>query len=358
MDTPLVRLRHWLTAHRADLRLAVRVTVAGALAYLLAETYHLPQAYWAVITAILVTQSSVGGSVAIGVDRIIGTIGGVLYVALVILVMPRDTMLHIALAIMVTLFPMALLAAVRAPFRVAPVTAIIILIAPTTGVSPFHSAIDRVLEIVFGTLVGVAVSLLVFPARAHALVAEGAAKTLNLFAGLLTALLENKSGEAETAAIHASIRASVGRVETLAAEAKRERDSRLTAAADPDPIARTLRRLRGDIVMVGRAVTTPMPENILARLTPAMDAVVQAMADFLTSSAAALIARNGPPSQTRVEDAMKLYATAVADLRRDGVLRELSGDQVSRIFTLGFAFDQMRLNFRDLADRVSEFRKT
>lgn len=356
MDSPIARLGQWFAAHRADWRLATRVTVAGALAYLLAETYELPQAYWAVITAILVTQSSVGGSVATGVDRIIGTIGGVLYVVLVIFLMPRDNMVHMAVAITATLLPLALLAAVRVPFRAAPVTAVIILLAPSHG-SLYTSAAERVLEIVFGTVVGVAVSLVVFPARAHSLVAEGAAKTLTLFASALTTLLDKKSGEAETAAIHAAIRSSVGRVETLAAEAKRERDSRLTADADPDPVARTLRRLRGDIVMVGRAVTTPLPEDILARLTPAIDGMVQAVADFLTACAAALVARKGPPGQDRVEEAMKVYSAAVADLRRDGVLRELSGDQVSRIFTLGFALDQMRLNFRDLSDRVAEFKK-
>src|ERR1700757_1743763 len=52
------------------------MTVAGLLAYLLAEMFALPQGYWAVFSAIIVIQASVGGSVKATIDRVIGTIGG------------------------------------------------------------------------------------------------------------------------------------------------------------------------------------------------------------------------------------------------------------------------------------------
>jgi uncharacterized membrane protein YccC len=347
----------WFAAHRADWRLAVRITVAVTLAHFLVLVYALPQGYWAVITALLVTTSSVGGSVAVGVDRFIGTIGGVAFVIGILFVMPHESPLDMGLTIVVTVLPLALLAAVKPSFRVAPVTAIIILLAPTPGVSPLHSAVDRVLEILIGSFIGVAVSIMVLPARAHSLVAESAGKTLVLFAELLRAILEKEHGEAETAPLHASIRASVNRVETLTGEAKRERDSHLAVGADPDPLGRTLRRLRGDFVMAGRAVTTPLPPDIAARLKPVIDVIVETSAEFMTSAAAALSNRRDAPSLARTEEAIKGYDTAIADLRREGLLRELSGDQVSRVFTLGFAFDQMRHNFRDLVSRIGEFRK-
>src|SRR5581483_4216853 len=143
----ITKIRTWSAARRGEWRLAVRVTVAGTLTYLLAEAYNLPQGYWAVITAILVTQTSVGGSVAVGVDRFIGTIGGVIYVVGVLMIMPHETTWTMPLVMIVTLLPLALLAAVRATFRVAPVTALIILLAPTRGVGLIESATDRVLEI-------------------------------------------------------------------------------------------------------------------------------------------------------------------------------------------------------------------
>ena len=58
----------WFQSHGAELRLSVRVTVAALLAYAVAAALELPQGYWAVFTAIVVMQASVGGSVKTGID--------------------------------------------------------------------------------------------------------------------------------------------------------------------------------------------------------------------------------------------------------------------------------------------------
>ena len=46
------------------------MTIAGLLAYVLAELFALPQGYWAVFSAIIVMQASVGGSVKATIDRV------------------------------------------------------------------------------------------------------------------------------------------------------------------------------------------------------------------------------------------------------------------------------------------------
>ena len=66
-------LRGWAGANAAALRLCFRMTVAGLLAYVLAELFALPQGYWAVFSAVIVMQASVGGSVKATIDRVIGT---------------------------------------------------------------------------------------------------------------------------------------------------------------------------------------------------------------------------------------------------------------------------------------------
>jgi uncharacterized membrane protein YccC len=69
-------LRGWVGANAVALRLCLRMTVAGLLAYVLAKLFTLPQGYWAVFSAIIIMQASVGGSVKATIDRVIGTIGG------------------------------------------------------------------------------------------------------------------------------------------------------------------------------------------------------------------------------------------------------------------------------------------
>ena len=58
------------------MRFAVRVAVAGAASFALAEALGLAQGYWAVFTSVIVTQASVGGSLKATVDRLTGTLGG------------------------------------------------------------------------------------------------------------------------------------------------------------------------------------------------------------------------------------------------------------------------------------------
>ena len=70
----LKKLRRWVSANSAALRLCARMTVAGLLAYLLAELFALPQGYWAVFSAIIIMQASVGGSVKATLDRLYGVI--------------------------------------------------------------------------------------------------------------------------------------------------------------------------------------------------------------------------------------------------------------------------------------------
>lgn len=45
-------------------------------------------------------------------------------------------------------------------------------------------------------------------------------------------------------------------------------------------------------------------------------------------------------------------------MRREGSTRDLSDEEVERIFALGFALDQLRRNFTDLARCVSELAPT
>jgi hypothetical protein len=62
-----------------------------------------------------------------------------------------------------------------------------------------------------------------------------------------------------------------------------------------------------------------------------------------------------PRSLAGVDGALAAYAAEIAALRREGVTRTLSGNAMESLFALGFAFDQMRNNFRDLDRCVAEW---
>jgi hypothetical protein len=63
-------------AYRAPLGFGIRTTVAAITALLIAEVFTLPlHGLWVVLTATVVTQLSVGGSLRAGLEYVLGTLG-------------------------------------------------------------------------------------------------------------------------------------------------------------------------------------------------------------------------------------------------------------------------------------------
>lgn len=68
------KARDWSAAHRAEMTLSLRITVAGLIALALGELLGVKQVYWAVLTAVIVMQANVGGSLKATIDRLAGTV--------------------------------------------------------------------------------------------------------------------------------------------------------------------------------------------------------------------------------------------------------------------------------------------
>jgi uncharacterized membrane protein YccC len=348
-----------LAARRAEMRLAVRVAVAGAASFAAAGLVGLAQGYWAVFTAVIVMQASVGGSLQATIDRMIGTIGGALIGAIVAVALPTGDPIAQGAAVAIALLPLAFVAAIDSRFRVAPVTAVIVLLSPTgQSLSPLLFTADRVIEIALGSVVALAVSLLILPARAHGLLAEATSKLLNLLADFLVLLvggLTTSPDPAEVRRLQVASRRTLTRMEGIADEARRERMSFLTDDPDPDPIVRTSLRVRNDLIILARAAITPLPIELGSRLTPALDAIAASGAAYLRELGEAFRHRQPPPVMDAFEAALRAHRSEIDAIRREGTLRALAVDIVGRVFALGFALDQLHQNAHDLADRAAEF---
>ena len=358
----LRRVMDWLQGWSGELRLVLRTTLAGLITFTLAHLLELPQAIWAVLTSVLIMQASVGGSLQASLDRMLGTVAGAIWGVSVTLAIPHRETLALGLPLAVALAPLALLAALKPNYRVAPVTAVIVLLS-TTGaqLGPMHYAVDRVLEIGLGCLVGFAVSLLVLPARAHGLLTEAAVEVILALRDLLELLLQDMTRSPDgtaLAAIHLRLSQALNRVEGFVADVKRERANRLTDAPDAEPVARNLRRLRHDLTAIGRTVMEPLPQparQYLAEVTGDLRLVIS---DYLAGSAASVGGRLAPPSLDSVDKALLAFRDSMDRLRQSGTLRELAIEEVERVLSLAFALLQLRGNLGDLADRIAEHAKS
>ena len=352
-------LRARLWRERTQVTHALRLTVAAVTTLALAQLLQLPLPLWAVLTAVIVTQMSVGRSLKATIDYLIGTLAGVVYGGAVAVLVPHSTEAALLGAFTLGVAPLMLLASLFPRFAAAPVTAIIVLLVPeNTFSSPIASVLDRLLEVLLGGATGFTVSLALLPSRAHRQVAETAAHTLHRMARALRGLLGGLTRGFDIDTLH-RIQDGIGDVlaqlQTVGAEAERERSAHLASGAETGPLLRTLLRLRHDMVMIGRAGIVPLPESLRPRLQAPLEQITTAFTDYLSASGAALLARRPPPSLDAVETALAARSAAIAALREDGLTRELSSDAAERLFAIGFALEQMHQNFKDLARCVSEW---
>ena len=349
-----------LGPYRAKLRFSLRMTVAALLAFALAQIWNIPMhGLWAVLTAVVLTQITVGGSLHATTEYVLGTIGGAVYAAAIALLIPHTTEIALAGVLALTIAPLAYAAAANPSFRVAPFTAaIVLLISGQLGESPVQSALYRLLEVAIGGGVAVAVSLLVFPERAHGLGLTAAARLLDLLAELVVELLKGftqKLNVAEATRMQKQAGYALAAFQTIAAEAERERMVNLVAEPDPAALARTLLRLRHDVVIIGRVAGVPLPEKFAEPLGPPLARVAERTSEYLHGSATALATRRTPPPFKLMEDALAAYNLEIVALRNQGLTHTLSVAGVEQLFTLGFALEQMHRNVADLERCVNEW---
>jgi uncharacterized membrane protein YccC len=134
---------------------AVRILAACALSYVVARLIGLQEDYWALVTAIVVTQPALSDALSAGRDRVLGTLVGALAGLGVIgaseLGVPAFPLFWIAL------IPLSILTAVKPNLRLSCVTLVIVVLVPSMG-RPFARPIERIVEILIGTIVAIAVS--------------------------------------------------------------------------------------------------------------------------------------------------------------------------------------------------------
>src|SRR4030081_3754801 len=124
------RLSALMRSRKAQLALALRVTMAAAGAFAIATALHLMLPLWAVLTSLIVTQMSVGRSLKATRDYMVGTIGGALYGATVAILIPHSGEGALLALLVLAVAPLAFIAAINPSLNAATITAIIVLLVP------------------------------------------------------------------------------------------------------------------------------------------------------------------------------------------------------------------------------------
>jgi uncharacterized membrane protein YgaE (UPF0421/DUF939 family) len=148
---------------------SARTAVAAVVSLLVAHLFRLPETYWAPITTIVITQSSLGAALKVSWQRFIGTALGAVVGAIV-----ASHFAPHALAFGVSLFVLGLVCplvlADRSGYRFGGIALAIVLLVPRTGPA-WQIAFHRSAEVSIG--IGVALILtLIWPEREETPLAE------------------------------------------------------------------------------------------------------------------------------------------------------------------------------------------
>ncbi len=133
------------------------MTAAGLAAFALAQVLDIPlHGLWVIITAVVVMQMSAGGSFRATVEYMVGTLGGAAFAGIVGVLVPHETVIAQGALLALTIAPLALAAAFNPNFRVAPFSAVLVLlISGQLGEGPIELAVTRFAEVTLGGVVAV-----------------------------------------------------------------------------------------------------------------------------------------------------------------------------------------------------------
>jgi uncharacterized membrane protein YccC len=154
------------TGDSPAIKQGMKTGLAGVITYAVYAAWHLPQGYWAVFTALVVTQVTMGASWKPALYRTIGSTSGALAAMLVFIILgPGAVRVGIMLFVLAAFF--GFLTVLHPSFSAAGFTAAIVLVLGRIEGTPFHIGWLRVLYTLLGSGVAFAVGALIWPVRAR-----------------------------------------------------------------------------------------------------------------------------------------------------------------------------------------------
>jgi len=297
---------------------AMRMVLAAVLAFAASRLSGLPEGYWAVMSAVIVTRPDIADAVQAGIMRASGTLAGC--AAGVATVFAQRYGAPEALALITMLAVIALMAAYDARFRAAPMAAVIVASAGQHGAEPITVATFRLLEIALGIAAGLLTQRFVLR-RASLRIDR------HQLAGFFDALAADLRPAGQSAAQGETVRATLRRLVLTAGAAEKDSEAArwlaLAGACQSD--ARFYARGARDAVM---------PE--------ALADAAQTLAVSFESLAARFRSNDAPPP---------LEAPELAGLRNAATQVETAADRL-RVQALQFTLHRLRRQY-EAASRLA-----
>ena len=318
-----------------SLKQAVKTAIAGLLALWITSLFHLPQGYWAAISALIVMQSNVGATVTASRTRLAGTAVGAIVGGLFVVLFGAN-MLGFALAVAIAFLACDLLRLADSQ-RLATVTVAIIMLI-SANASAWVIALHRFSEVALGIVVALLVSLTVWPSHARSSVRQGLADTLGKLALLFRAILRCYRGQEDLTAetlkvdVSAAIQQNANLLQNALEEAFGPIKERETLAL----LVRQVERIFHGIETLDFAVRDSASDSYVRTFETGLEQLEAGITGALESIAKSIGTGKGNPEWPDLGAIMASLDLQAAESRKTGAPNRHPLDEILRFYFLLF----------------------
>jgi uncharacterized membrane protein YccC len=340
-----------------SIKQGIKTGLAGIITYAIYIGFHLPQGYWAVFTALVVTQVTLGASWKPALYRTIGSTLGALAAMLLFLILGTGTVrVGLMLFVLATLF--GFLTVLHPSFSAAGFTAAIVLVLGRIEGSPLHIGWLRVLDTLLGSFVAFAVGALLWPVSAREGLRDKIANILDgagaLYRAITAAALQGIDNEPEIRELdrqlHDLRRGITQQMDGARSELSFSRfnqDAYRQFVQAADQLRRRLTAMAEDSSLFVHAQVEP-------GLLPSLPALAERTAHTFSTLAEAIRKKELPPNSAEIDGAVLAVEADLAKLRQQRATAPFALDRMLPFWALVFNLREVAWDLNQLASTLPQ----
>jgi len=324
--------------------------------YAIVTLLGMQQGYWAVISVVLVMQTNLGGSFQAGVNRIIGTAVGALLGAACLKLLGAGVV-ALGLGVGLTILVCAYFIHMHESFRMAGLTATIVILLGNQSPSYLDFVISRFLEIGLGVAIALTFSVFVWPSRAGRQLKRGVVDVLNDEAALYSILL---SCRISPNCVEKDEHEAIGKLQSsrelnhkLLEEAKKEPSGLTRSQHITVSLFNFTERIAEHLLSMEHAVHHEELEELHGLVSQEMDLLAQTTITAMTRLALAMGEDRDPGPMDDLRRAMDRAEEALTRIRQQRVLPSYSLESVMRFFSYYYNMKQVAVELTGMAGRAA-----
>ncbi len=313
-----------------DVEPAVKTGIAALLSMLVYQAMHLEHGYWAVISAIIVMQANLGGSIRAGIDRLVGTAIGALLGTLAFRYIGLGP-ISVGISIALTIFVCSWIG-LKQSYRLAGVTASIVLLMGETN--PWQAGWNRFLDVVLGVVIALIVSAL-WPSRARNELRNAIGQRFVECDRLLNLLMDCLRGECPSEQVEsqkAILRDQAVQVRALLADTSREPGDQ-SATQSYELLVDVAQRVSDHLIGMHYAAREMMRDTFQQSLSPQIEAITRELSSTLNQISAAILNGKAVVQLSKLQDTFQEFEQEFAARRERGESLQFDKDELLRFYS-------------------------